>query len=72
MQITQTSNGGPAIKTAWCAGRDKMVYWCCSLNILGSQELSSLFQDLIPELILSQKHHILMGQICSGSEVMSF
>jgi hypothetical protein len=36
-----------------------------------SQELMSLVQDLIPELILSQKCHIHMGQIHNGSEVMS-
>jgi len=37
-----------------------------------SQELRSLFRDLIPELILSQKRHIHMGQIRNCSGVMSF
>jgi len=37
-----------------------------------SQELRSLLQDLIPELILSQKHHTHMGPIGNGSGVMSF
>jgi hypothetical protein len=29
--------GGPALQTAGCASRDKIVYWCCSSNIFGSQ-----------------------------------
>ena len=37
-----------------------------------SQELRSLLRDLIPELIVSQKHHIHMGQILKGSGVMRF
>jgi len=37
-----------------------------------SQELRSLFRDLIPELILSLKRHIHMGPIHNGSGVMSF
>jgi len=37
-----------------------------------SQELRSLFRDLIPELILSQKCHIHMDPIRNGSGVMSF
>jgi len=37
-----------------------------------SQELRSLLQDLIPELILSQKRHIHMGPIHDGLDVMSF
>jgi hypothetical protein len=37
-----------------------------------SQELGSVFQDLIPELILRQKYHIHMGPVHCGSEVMSF
>ena len=37
-----------------------------------SQELRSLIRVLIPELILSQKHHIHMGPIGNGSGVMSF
>jgi len=32
-----------------------------------SQELRSLLQDLIPELMLSQKRHIHMGPIGNGS-----
>jgi len=36
------------------------------------QELRSLLQDLIPELILSKKYHIHMGPIPNGSGVMSF
>ena len=37
-----------------------------------SQELRSLFRDLIPEPILSQKLHIQMGPIRKVSGVMSF
>ena len=37
-----------------------------------SQELRSLFRDLIPELILSQKIHIHMGPIRSVSGIMIF
>lgn len=37
-----------------------------------SQELRSLFQELIPELIPSQKRHIHMDPIGNGSKVMSF
>jgi len=37
-----------------------------------SQELRSLFQDLIPALILSQKRHIHMGPIRNGSGDMIF
>jgi len=37
-----------------------------------SQELRSLLQDLIPELVLSRKRHIHMGPIRSTSGVMSF
>jgi len=37
-----------------------------------SQELRSLFRDLIPELILSQKRHIHKRPIRNGSGVMSF
>jgi hypothetical protein len=37
-----------------------------------SQELMSLVQDLIPELMLSQKCHIHMSPIRNGSGVMSF
>jgi len=37
-----------------------------------SQELTSVFRDLIPELMLSQKRHIHMGPIHNGSAVMSF
>jgi hypothetical protein len=37
-----------------------------------SQELRSLFRDLIPELILSQKRQIHMGPIRNGSGVLSF
>ena len=37
-----------------------------------SQKLRSLLQDLIPELILSQKRHIHMGPIHNSSGVMSF
>jgi len=38
-----------------------------------AQELRSLFRDLIPELILSQKViHTHMGPIRNGSGVMSF
>jgi hypothetical protein len=37
-----------------------------------SQELRSLLRDLIPDLILSQKRHIHMGQIGNGSGVMVF
>ena len=37
-----------------------------------SQELRSLLQDLIPELILNQKRHIHMGLIGNGSGVMNF
>ena len=37
-----------------------------------SQELKSLFRDLIPELILSKKRHIHMGPIHNISGVMSF
>jgi len=37
-----------------------------------SQEIRSLLEDLIPELMLSQKRHIHMGPIGNGSGVMSF
>jgi hypothetical protein len=38
MQIKQTKVGqGPALQTARCVSRDKMVYWYCSLNVFGSQ-----------------------------------
>jgi len=37
-----------------------------------SQELRSLLRGLIPELILSQRRHVHMGQIRSSSGVMSF
>jgi len=37
-----------------------------------SQELMSLLWDLIPELILSQIHHIHMGPIRNGSGSMGF
>ena len=30
-------NRDPALKTAGCASKDKMIYWCCSINIFGSQ-----------------------------------
>jgi len=36
-----------------------------------SQELRSLFPDLIPELMMSQKRHIHMGPIRNGSGFMS-
>ena len=45
-----------------------VVFWLYK----ASQELMSLLQDLIPELILIQKHHIHMGPIHIGSGVMSF
>jgi len=45
------------------------IYALCSLSLMvntdrytGVQELRSLLRDLIPELILSQKLHIHMGQ----------
>jgi hypothetical protein len=37
-----------------------------------SHELRSVFQDLIPELMLSPKHHTHMGPIRNGSGVTSF
>jgi len=37
-----------------------------------SQELRSVLQDLIPELMLSQKRYIHMDSIHNGSGVMSF
>jgi hypothetical protein len=37
-----------------------------------SQELRSIFWDLIPELMLSEKHHTHMGPIHNGSGVVSF
>jgi hypothetical protein len=37
-----------------------------------SQDLRAILKDLIPELMLSQKHHIHIGPICNGSGVMSF
>lgn len=36
------------------------------------QDLGSIFQDLIPELMLSQKRHVHMGPIGNGSGVRSF
>ena len=36
-QIIQQGSGGPALKTAGCASRDKMLYWCFLLNIFLSQ-----------------------------------
>jgi len=36
------------------------------------QELRSVLRDLIPDLMLSQKHHIHMGAIRNGSGVTSF
>jgi len=47
---------------------------CTAANLLYrmSQELRSIFWDLIPELMLSQKRHIHMGPICSSSGFMSF
>jgi len=42
------------------------------MGIQASQELRSLLQDLIPELILNQKRHIHMGPIHNGTGVMSF
>jgi hypothetical protein len=47
------------------------IYICLGLYRV-SQELRSLLRDLIPELILSHKHHIHMGTIRNGSGVMSF
>jgi len=37
-----------------------------------SQKLRSIFRDLIPELMLSQKRHVYMGPIRSGSGVKQF
>jgi len=37
-----------------------------------SEELRSILGDLIPELMLSQKRHVLMGPNRNGSDVMSF
>jgi len=37
-----------------------------------SQELRSLVQELIPELMLSRKRHKHMGPTFDGSGVMSF
>ena len=37
-----------------------------------SQEWRSLIQDLIPELILSQKRHVHMGPVRTGSGVNEF
>jgi hypothetical protein len=37
-----------------------------------SRDLRAILQDLIPELMLSQKCHIHMSPICNGSGVMSF
>jgi len=37
-----------------------------------SQELRSIFRDLIPELMLSHERQIQMGLIGNGSGVMSF
>ena len=47
---------------------------CTAANMLYrmSQELRSVFQDLIPELMLSQKHHIHMGPIRNSSVVVRF
>jgi hypothetical protein len=36
-----------------------------------SQELRSVLQDLIPELILGQKCHRHMGLLCNGSGAMN-
>ena len=50
----------------------------CRKHVVGQvihrmpQELRSLFRDLIPELILSQKRHMHMGPIRKDSVVMSF
>jgi len=55
--------------------RTKLIvaHWATlTLTYRVSQELRSLLQDLIPELILSQKRHIHMGPIGNGSGVMSF
>jgi len=46
-------------------------YWSTEIYRM-SQELRSLLQDLIPELILSRKRHIHMGPIRDGSGVTSF
>ena len=52
---------------------------CCFLKchdasdfVQVSQELRSILQNLIPELMPSQKHPIYMGPICSGSGVTNF
>ena len=45
---------------------------CISILYRVFQELGSIIRDLIPELILSQKHHIHMGPTHNGSGVMSF
>ena len=47
-----------------------LVSWKFKYRV--SQELRSVLLDLIPELMLSQKHHIHMGPIRNGSGVMSF
>ena len=43
-----------------------------SLYIIYTECPRTLLQDLIPELILSQKLHIHMGPIRNGSGVMNF
>jgi hypothetical protein len=47
---------------------------CTAANLLYrmSQEIRSIFRDLIPELMLSQKHVIHMGPIRNGSGVVRF
>ena len=44
----------------------------CVCKYSVSQELKSIIQDLIPELMLSQKRHKHTSPICKGSGVKSF
>jgi hypothetical protein len=49
------------------------MYVCMvCIYIQVSQELRAILRDLIPELMLSKKHHIHVGPIRNGSGVMRF
>jgi hypothetical protein len=69
---------GPIQPVALCPNREELckntvrLKACNMSSIQVSQELSSLIQDLIPELISSQKRHIHMGPIDNVSGVMRF
>jgi hypothetical protein len=65
-------------ETLWIPLRDNPRIYVASvpkyLTVLYrmSQELRSLFQDLIPELIPTQKHYIHMGPVHNGLGVTAF